>query len=51
MRDVTFTIIMAIGILTLCLCIAQGLMDVQDAHAQLRNAYWPFSVETAIHDR
>ena len=33
MRDVTFAIIMALGILALCLCAAQGLMDVQHALA------------------
>lgn len=51
MRDVTFAIVMAVGILALCLTIAQGLIGIQDAHAQLHNAYWPFSVETAVHDR
>lgn len=51
MREVTFAIVMAIGILVLCLTIAQGLVDIQDSHAQLRNAYRPFTIETVIHDR
>lgn len=51
MRDVTFAVIMAIGILALCLTIAQGLIGIQDAQGQLHNPYWPFTVETAILDR
>lgn len=50
MRDVTFAVIMALGILALCLCIAQTVMDI-DGGAQLRNPYWPFTVETAVRDR
>lgn len=51
MRDVTFAIVMAIGILALCLTIAQGLIGIQDAHGQLHNPYWPFTVETQVRDR
>lgn len=51
MRDVLFTVVMAIGILALCLTIANALVDMRDAHGQLHNPYWPFSVETAVTDR
>lgn len=51
MRDVTFTVIMALGILALCLCMARSVIEMQGQGAQLHNAYWPFTVETAVHDR
>ena len=51
MRDVTLAVVMAIGILVLCLTIAQGLIDIQVAHGQLHNPYWPFSVEVQMRDR
>lgn len=51
MRDVTFTVIMALGIVALCLCIAQTIMDIQKPDTQLHNPYWPFSVETSIKDK
>lgn len=50
MRDITFAVIMALGIMALCLCIANTLIGMQDSK-QLYNAYSPFSVETVIHDR
>lgn len=51
MRDVTFAVIMALGILALCLCMAYAVMDTQEQHGQLHNLYWPFTVETAVRDR
>lgn len=48
----TFTIIMALGILALCLCMAYAVIDTQEQHGgQLFNPYWPFSVETQVRDR
>lgn len=51
MRDVTFAVVMALGILAMCLCIARGVIDVQEQGGQLFNRYWPFTVETAVRDR
>lgn len=52
MRDVILTIVMAIGIVCLCLCTAYAIIDTQEQHgAQLFNHYWPFSVETQVRDR
>ena len=51
MRNVTFAVIMALGILALCLCMAYAVIDTQEQHGQMHNAYFPFSVETSIHDR
>ena len=50
MRDVMFTVIMALGIVALCLCAARLIIDMSHG-AQLHNAYWPFSVETSVRDR
>lgn len=51
MRDVTFAIVMALGILALALCLAYAVMDTQAQHGgQLANPYWPFTVETAVRD-
>lgn len=51
MRDVTFTIIMALGILALALCMAYAVIDTQEQHGQLFNPYWPFTVETQVRDK
>lgn len=51
MRDVIFTVIMALGIVALCLCIAQAILGINKPSAQLHNAYWPFSVETSVRDK
>lgn len=50
MREITFAVIMALGIVALCLCIANTLIGMK-GDKQLYNAYYPFSVETVIHDR
>lgn len=51
MRDVTFAVIMALAVLALALCMAYAVIDTQAQHGQLHNPYWPFTVETVIHDR
>ena len=51
MRDVTFVVIMALVILALALCMAYAVIDTQGQRGQLHNAYWPFTVETVVHDR
>ena len=51
MRDITFAVIMAIGIVAMCLCIARSIIEIQDQGAQLHNAYWPYSVEMQVRDR
>ena len=40
----------AIVVLALCLCMAYAVMDTQ-SDGQLKNAYWPYSVETQVRDR
>lgn len=50
MRNVTYSVVMALVILLLCLCMAYAIIDTQQ-QTQLRNAYYPFSVETVIHDK
>ena len=37
-------------VLALSLCMVWAIVDTGQKHA-LKNSYWPFSVETVIHDR
>lgn len=42
----------ALAVMTVALAIALSIVDDQPRYsAQLRNAYWPYSVETSVHDR
>ena len=50
MRDIVFAVLVGMGVLIGCLLIATAIAQPQ-AHAQLHNPYWPFTVETSIHDR
>ena len=51
MRDVVFTVVLSIGVLWLALTLACCNVDAHDQRqAQLRNAYWPFTVETQVRD-
>lgn len=51
MRDVLTAI--AIGLATLALCLWLGSLMIQDTQSghQLKNAYWPYSVETSVKDK
>ena len=52
MRDVIFAIVIAMGVLWLALILTVHCLDSHDARqSQLRNAYWPYSVETQVRDR
>lgn len=50
MRKILGGIIVGLTVLVLCLCMAWAMLDTQ-SHGQLRNQYWPFSVEMQIRDR
>ena len=51
MRDVIFAIVLSIGALWLALTLAFCILDAHDQkQAQLRNAYWPYSVEMQVRD-
>jgi len=51
MRDVFFTIVMALGIVAVCLSLAWAIIGTHEQYEQLRNVYWPFTVETQVRDR
>lgn len=51
MRDATFAVIMVLTVIALALCLVEMASGMQGRDGQLHNPYWPFSVETAIHDR
>lgn len=42
--------IVALVALALSLCMAFAIIDTGQRHAA-KNPYWPFTVETAVHDR
>ena len=52
MRDITLAIILAFVVLSVALALAFYSLETHDQQqAQLRNAYWPFTVETSIKDK
>ena len=50
MRPLLGAIGFALAVLIIC-CALAVCMAQPRAHAQLHNAYWPFTVETAVLDR
>lgn len=51
MRNIVFATIVGIGVLLACIGVSMLLVQPPQAHAQLHNAYWPFSVEVSVRDR
>ena len=51
MRDVFLTVVMALGIVAVCLSIAWAIIGTHEQHEQLRNVYQPFTVEMQVRDR
>lgn len=51
MRDATFAVIIALTIIALALCLVEMASGMQGRDGQLHNPYWPFTVETVVHDR
>ena len=46
-----FACVLSIGVLWMALTLAFCNLDAHDQHqAQLRNAYWPFTVELQVRD-
>lgn len=50
MRPVCKAVIFVLIALVLGLCMAYAMLDTPQ-HVQLKNAYWPYSVETSVRDR
>lgn len=52
MRNIVAAIALGMGVLALCLALGMLMSDSQPKYnGQLRNAYWPYSVETQVRDR
>ena len=50
MRDIFFALLVGFGVLAIGLWLTSVLITHQPNH-QLHNPYYPFTVETAIHDK
>ena len=50
MRDIFFALLVGFGVLAIGLWLSIALIT-HEPHHQLRNPYYPFTVETAIHDK
>ena len=52
MRNVVFAMVLGLGVLALALCLALAIngSQPQPTH-QLKNGYYPFTVETEVRDR
>ena len=50
MRYVVGATALAVAVLLICLALAVCMAQPKE-HAQLHNAYWPFTVETAVNDK
>ena len=50
MRNVVFGFVLGVGALLLGFVLVVAATQPNEAHA-LKNAYWPYSVETVVRDR
>ena len=51
MRNIVYGVIVGIGVLFACIGVSMLIVQPPQAHAQLHNAYWPYSVEVSVRDR
>ena len=51
MKPIAEAVIWALAVLLFALMMAYAMIDTQKQHEQLHNPYWPFTVETVVHDR
>ena len=52
MRNILTAIALGMAVLLLCIALGMLMSDSQPKYnGQLKNAYWPYSVETQIRDK